>query len=348
MLDPQLKIKNVSGDGNCAFWAALRSLQELKKLDESLNLDEFFFPLPQQLLGELNERIRNYRYVQDESNTECQDLLQLREELTGSGKPKLTTALLRRYISEAATPHLNEFCEKWKQELLRKLTNLNAANPRERDYFLMNHLRRKVSECAQLAIAAAARESLLRNMNNAFPLNNSDETQEGSVDLAALHSLVPDFRNLDWKLYLWTLCAEVNSPTTSSLNRFRQEAGDNFLQASEPVHYEYLMNIGRRGINELWLGASDIQYLAQAMKLPLLVVAPRDRRPALADRTGTIKDEIGCFFYDENGESLLTGINSHSLGDGDPAKIAELLKAHPNTVKIVFNGTNHFLAIVQK
>jgi hypothetical protein len=158
--------------------------------------------------------------------------------------------------------------------------------------------------------------------------------------------MASSFHELDMSLYRWDLCAQVSSGTHDSLRKLQgDERRDDILRETAPARYRYLME--EIDATALWLGAGDMQHLAQAIKLPLLVVAPREQMPASADRTDTIKDKIGCFFYDENGKTLLSG-TGNSLENGNPARIAALLRQHPNTVKIVFDGTNHFLAIVEE
>jgi hypothetical protein len=280
MLNPHWKIENVSGDGNCAYWAVLRSLQELQLHDSSLELRKF-------------------------------------EVVPG---------------------------------------NYNALNPQPEDYQLMNRLRRATSEEAKREIVATNWNVIREHMIGVLSLNHPEGSPADqfiipeklnleNIRMDRFQAMISLFCDLDISLFRWDLCAQVSSGTRDSLEKLQEnERRNNILRPTEPEHYRYLME--RVEPTDLWLRAIDVQHLAQAMKLPLLLIAPRDQNPAAANLTGTIKDKIGCFFYDENGKTLLISTDSRLLGDGCPARIAELLSQYPNTVKFVYNGINHFLAIV--
>jgi hypothetical protein len=278
MIDPQLKIENVSGDGNCAFWAVLRSLKELRDRNSGRDIGNF-------------------------------------EVIPGT---------------------------------------FNAAHPSVADYQLMNKLRRATSGKAKETFVLEAFNGIRRHFANAFSLPTSiDNVASGQerlpmaitippsinlsqVNLHELHELSSALSRLDNNMYRWDLFAQVNSSTGSSLREFQLEAANNLLAETNPERYQYLTSMDS---SELWLVVTDIPYLVKAIGLPLLVVYPKDDNHGLGHFTG----EYGCYFYDNNGQTLLRGD-----GNEDTQRIAELLRAYPDTVKIYYNGTNHYQAIIKE
>jgi hypothetical protein len=275
MLDPQLKIKNVSGDGNCGFWAILRGLQ----LEREAN--------PGQGIGNFEEIPRTF----------------------------------------------------------------NVRNPSRADYQLMNRLRRATSKKAEESFVSETINGIRRHFANAYslqPLFNGGGTEGESYmtltipptiasqdfqfeEFNTFASAVDLLRKNIWRLHYFGL---VDSNTGISLNRFRTEARNNFLNETDPARYQYLINMPS---SDLWLVMTDIPYLVKVIGLPLVIIYPE------TDNSGHFTGGHGCFFYNSNGQNIPHDVLPNNR---DPQQIANAIRGHyPRAIIIFYNGTNHYQVI---
>jgi hypothetical protein len=239
--------------------------------------------------------------------------------------------------------------------------NFSSYNPSQADYQLMNALRQKTCE--------ETKKGLLEGINairwqfaNAFQFQTSLDSSSDynkrtaimqmtipvtinlqDINLSALHDLSVTIDSFNIGLYRLELASQVESATDNSLIQFQNTANNDYpWQTSYPRYYQYLSSMSGA---DLWLSMTEVPHLAQVLGLPLLIIYPKDRSDPLA-RRNVFTGEYGCYFYDDNGNTL-TNSSSNPQGHTNTQWISNLLTIYPNTITIYYNGSNHYQAILK-